>query len=56
MNWRISYGWYEAWRNHVAIAKANPSQSVGYQRAAVIAQAEYVMWEATEKVLQGKWF
>lgn len=40
--------WYQAWRKHVRAAKDHPESSECYGRAALIAQAEYVMSLALE--------
>lgn len=39
-------GWLQAWRSHIAKAKADPVTRDGYCRAAAIAQAAYVMSRA----------
>lgn len=50
----LSSGWYQAWRRAVRNIRENPSESVGYQRAAVIAQTQYQIWLAIEIVREGK--
>jgi hypothetical protein len=42
--------WYIAWRHHVREMKSFPEQYGAYSRAAVIAQAQYVIWRAIESV------
>lgn len=46
--------WYLAWRQHIRCAKANPSQMIGYCRAALIAQSEFVQYQALELNKQEK--
>jgi hypothetical protein len=41
----LHIGWWHAWKKHVANAKAEPTNE-GHQRAALIAQAYYVMYSA----------
>ena len=41
----IHLSWWQAWRKQVRAAKADPKNE-GYQRAALLAQGEYVMYQA----------
>jgi len=47
----LSSGWFQAWRDRVRDAKAHPTDE-GWQKAAVIAQGQFVMWLAIE--MQGR--
>lgn len=40
--------WYLAWRNFIRNAKQRPQDALGYTNAAVMAQAQYVMYLALE--------
>lgn len=40
--------WFMAWQRHMQAAHQNTQQSEGYQRAALITQAYYVMFHALE--------
>lgn len=40
--------WFRAWREHIRCAKASPSNPDGYCQAAMLAQAQYVMYLAIE--------
>ena len=40
--------WFAVWRGHIAKAKEHQGNNDGYCRAAVIAQAQYVMFLAFE--------
>lgn len=44
-NTMLSLCWLSAWRDHIKNAYAYPSEADGYCRAAVIAQAQYMMAE-----------
>lgn len=46
MNISMHLMWWNAWRDHIQNAKANPDRAHGYCQAAVIAQAEFVMYQA----------
>jgi len=46
--WMATNFWFSTWRLRVAQAKERKEETHGYQRAAVIAQAFYVMSLALE--------
>lgn len=46
--WSTTNCWYQSWRQHVKNIHRFPERREGYQHAALIAQAYYVMSLATE--------
>ncbi len=41
--------WYQTWRQRVRDAYEKPLERAGYERAAAVAQREYVIYLAMEK-------
>lgn len=50
----LTSGWYLAWRDHVRRMHENPESAGGYSRAAVVANAMYVIYLAQELYAKGK--